>query len=353
MQTYPALRDANLLCTRQARCVTYRLSAYKVRINMAMPAFLITIDTEGDNLWQNHDRIDTRNAAFLPRFQSLCEKWGFKPTWLTNYEMAVDPVYVEFAKDVIARNQGEVGMHLHAWNSPPLHDLTGDDWRHKPYLIEYPQPVIGQKVNFMTQLLEETFQTKMLSHRAGRWAFNEHYASLLTELGYKVDCSVTPRVDWRHSAGDPNGNGGTDYSKFPRQAYFIDPQDIAKPGRSSLLEVPMSTQYRYSPLVNRVKQSVDRLRGKKRGAKVNWLRPAVGNLDNMKRVVEKTLAEGSDYVEFMLHSSEFMPGGSPTFKTEADIEKLYDDLEQLFAWLQSRTVGMTLAEYYQHFKDAR
>jgi len=318
---------------------------------MARPAFLITIDTEGDNLWQNHDKIDTRNTAFLPRFQSLCEKFGFKPTWLTNYEMAIDPAYVEFARDVIARNQGEVGMHLHAWNSPPVVDLTGDDWRHKPYLIEYPQDVIREKVEFMTQLLEETFQTKMLSHRAGRWAFNEYYASLLIEQGYLVDCSVTPRVDWRNSLGDPKGKGGTNYRDFPRHAYFIDPQDIAKAGHSPLLEVPMSIQYKYSPLMNCVKQGVDRLRGKKRSPSVNWLRPVGGNLDKMKRVAEQSLAEGADYVEFMLHSSEFMPGGSPTFKNEADIERLYDDLEQLFSWLQQRTLGMTLAEYYRQVKD--
>jgi len=65
-------------------------------------------------------------------------------------------------------------------------------------------------------------------------------------------------------------------------------------------------------------------------------------------VAEKTLADGSDYVEFMLHSSEFMPGGSPTFKTESDIAILYNDLEQLFAYLSSRTKGMTLSEYYQY-----
>lgn len=67
----------------------------------------------------------------------------------------------------------------------------------------------------------------------------------------------------------------------------------------------------------------------------------------MISVAEASLAQGHDYVEFMLHSSEFMPGGSPTFKTEQDIEVLYRDLEQLFDWLQQRTVGMTLAEYYQ------
>lgn len=78
------------------------------------PAFLITIDTEGDNLWQKHDSITTENARYLPRFQQLCEKYGFKPVWLTNYEMAIDPVYIEFAKDAIARGTAEIGMHLHA-----------------------------------------------------------------------------------------------------------------------------------------------------------------------------------------------------------------------------------------------
>ena len=313
---------------------------------MNKPAFLITIDTEGDNLWRNHQTITTRNTLFLPRFQALCEKYGFKPTWLTNYEMASDPAYVEFARDVIQRGQGEVGMHLHAWNSPPETPLTDDDWRWQPYLIEYPDHLLREKVVFMTELLEDKFQTKMLSHRAGRWAFDERYAAVLRELGYQVDCSVTPRVSWRSSPGAPQGRGGTDYSRFPQHAYFLNPQDISRSGDSSLLEVPMSIQYKHSPLINRLKQGYDRLRGKQRGPSVNWLRPAGGNLTAMKRVAELSLAQGNDYVEFMLHSSEFMPDGSPTFKTEADIERLYDELEALFGWLQQRTQGMTLAGYY-------
>src|SRR5471030_1020549 len=111
-------------------------------------------------------------------------------------------------------------MHLHAWNSPPPFDLTGDDGRHKPYLIEYPDDIIVAKVKAQTQLLEDTFQTKMLSHRAGRWALNEFYVKALIENGYRIDCSVTPRVDWRSSPGAPQGQGGTNYIGFPDQAYF-------------------------------------------------------------------------------------------------------------------------------------
>ncbi|RPH31082.1 deacetylase [Buttiauxella warmboldiae] len=314
---------------------------------MAKPAFLITIDTEGDNLWQKHDCITTENARYLPRFQALCEKYGFKPVYLTNYEMVVDPFYIEFARDVIARNTAEVGMHLHAWNSPPLSTLTDDDWLHKPYLIEYPDKVMKEKVSFMTQLLEDTFQKKMVSHRAGRWAFDERYAALLLEEGYLVDCSVTPRVDWRGAKGVPAGKGGTNYRDFPTHAYFMDINDIGREGNSPLLQVPMSIQYKHSALMNKIKQGYDKLRGKSRSPSVHWLRPMGGNITSMQRVVEQVLSSGSDYVEYMLHSSEYMPGGSPTFKTDKDIEQLYCELEELFAWLQPRVRGMTLAEYYQ------
>ena len=41
------------------------------------PFFLLTIDTEPDNLWNKQRNITTCNADYLPRFQTLCEKYGF------------------------------------------------------------------------------------------------------------------------------------------------------------------------------------------------------------------------------------------------------------------------------------
>src|SRR5579872_1992405 len=158
------------------------------------PAFLITIDTEGDNAWARPREITTRNSRYLPRFQQLCERYGFKPTYLTNYEMAQCPDFRALAQDALRRGTAEVGMHLHAWNSPPLVPLTADDFDCHPYLIEYPPQNIRDKVVFLTELLEDTFQVKMRSHRAGRWSFNAVYARILVENGYRVDCSVTPLV---------------------------------------------------------------------------------------------------------------------------------------------------------------
>ena len=66
-----------------------------------MRSFLITIDTEGDDIWSRRSSIETRNASFLPRFQSLCENYGLKPTYLVNFEMANDRGFVEFGRDLI------------------------------------------------------------------------------------------------------------------------------------------------------------------------------------------------------------------------------------------------------------
>ncbi len=313
---------------------------------------LITIDVEGDNAWDSPCEVSTRNAAFLPRFQELCEKHGMVPTYLTNYEMARDPVFVEFARAAIASGKAEIGMHLHAWNSPPLVPLTAEDFRYRPYLIEFPPEIIRSKVEFMTRLLEDVFAVRVVSHRAGRWALNAFYVRILAELGYKVDCSVTPHVDWRGSAGSPGGTGGTDYREFPERHYWIGGADISEPTASDLLEVPM-TIIESSPraLARLVKSASPRpslsQRALRRLWPLEWMRPNGHNLQSMLRIINIAECEGRPYVEFMLHSSEFMPGGSPTFPDEASVERLYDDLAALFEHAASRFTGSSFATFQE------
>src|SRR5262249_17061006 len=149
-----------------------------------------------------------------------------------------------------------VGMHLHAWNSPPLQPLTHDDFGFQPYLTEYPEALMREKIRRLTALLEDRFERSMVSHRGGRWAFDPRYAALLIEAGDRVDCSVTPGIDWRRSRGAPDGHGGPDYRGFPERAYFLDPADIAEPTCGALLEVPVTVRcgplYRLAPWIYQV-----------------------------------------------------------------------------------------------------
>jgi hypothetical protein len=316
-------------------------------MHAVQPAFIITVDTEGDNEWSRPNPILTRNAAHLPRFQALCEEFGFRPTWLTNYEMAKSMEFVRFGRDVIGRGAGEIGMHLHAWSSPPIKPLTHDDHATHPYLIEFPTDIMAAKVGFMTDLLQQQFGVKMVSHRAGRWAFNATYAQLLVEHGYLADCSVTPHVSWRKTMGNPDGQGGPDYNGFPSQPYFLDLDRIDRPGRSTLLEVP--------PTIIKSKLAVVApwaytIRGMRRFARkfeppISWIYPDGTNLKHMLKCVRTAVIEKRPHIEFVIHSSELMPCGSPRFSSDERIERLYVDLRVLFAEIARNFRGLTLKEF--------
>jgi hypothetical protein len=313
--------------------------------------FIITVDTEGDDIWSRPREVTTRNARFLPRFQSLCERYGYRPVYLVNYEMATCPQFVEFGRDVLRRDAGEIGMHLHAWNSPPRIPLTDDDGRHQPYLIEYPDDVMKEKITVMTRLLEERFDRRIVSHRAGRFGFDGRYAAMLLEAGYLVDCSVTPGVDWSTTLGAPDGAGGPDYRAFPDRPYFLTPGDIATPARHGLLEVPVtigtSGLYRAAPWTYRLPLAgplFNRISPMR-----SWACPGENGLAGMLRAARAARAKGAVCVEFLVHSSELMPDGSPRFRGSVDVERLYASLTLLFEDLAAWCGGMTLAEFHSGF----
>lgn len=313
------------------------------------PFFLITIDTEGDNLWSGPREITTRNSEFLQPFQDLCEEFGFKPTYLVNYEMAMCPNFRRFGRSVLSRKAAEIGMHLHAWNAPPIEHLTDNDYKYLPFLIEYPQHIMRQKVEYQTKLLTDVFGAQPISHRAGRWALDGRYVEMLIEHGYHVDCSVTPGVSWRMQQTAPAGCRGSDYRFFPADAYWLQSSDISRPGESELLEVPMTI--RKGVNWSWVRPPAARAIANRLWPESLWLRPNGHNLSHLLRVLRRLTAQGKTYAEFMLHSSEFMPGGSPTFKTKEQIEKLYSDLRRLFSVASAIFASATLQEYWDWYRS--
>lgn len=314
------------------------------------PAFIVTVDTEGDNLWARPRAVTTHNARYVQRFQGLCEAFGLRPTWLTNDEMARCPQFLAFGRALVRREGGEIGMHLHAWNSPPLVPLTPDDMQAQPFLTEYPAEVVEAKVAHMARLLRERFECEIVSYRGGRWALDATCAQALVRHGIRVDCSVTPDVRWQRArlpAEGPREAAVVDYRGFGTRPYFLDLNDPRRAGDSALLEVPMtvlpSSLYQHLPraysvpLVRRWCWAWQPTH--------HWLYPNGRNLEAMLHIVRRAVDQRWPYLEMVLHSSELMPGGSPSFTDAASIETLYRDLQVLFRSVAAHFRGMTLGEF--------
>ena len=302
-----------------------------------MKPFLITIDTEADNQWDFDHEISTECAKFLPRFQELAERYGFKPTWLTNYEMANDDFFCHYMKEKLEAGLCEIGMHLHAWNTPPEYPLE-KKFRERDYLIEYPFDVMEKKVATMTELIEKKFGKKPVSHRSGRWTTNQDYFKILHKYEYKVDCSVTPHIDWTSCVG-VTGLAGSNYSKCPETPYYI---------YEDILEVPMTIRKKHMFAWEKPYTLYSFCREIKRFAfgRNQWLRPDAFLLQKpLTKLVDVVSAE-NQYLMFMIHSSELMPAGSPNFKTTESIERLYQIIEAIFEKAISLGYeGKTLREY--------
>lgn len=301
--------------------------------------FIITVDTEGDNLWERATTpngirdIGINNAKYIERFQKMCADRGFIPTYLTDYEMIMSDEFVSKAKKWQKNGECEIGMHMHAWNCPPLYVLNTHRRSHNPYAGEYPHEIMWEKMKYLTELIEERTGTRPKSHRGGRWYIDEWYISKLIELGYIVDCSITPGVSWESSIG--NEQYGPNYSNYKCRPFYMDSE-------KKMIQIPPTI------IPNKLSQRIFAMKKAPYDMKeiMNtriWLRPNGTNLEQMIYIVQKY--KKADYLEFMIHSSELMPGGSPTFKNQADIEKLYDDLNILFEVIEKKCSGISLGRY--------
>jgi hypothetical protein len=326
------------------------------------PMFVITIDTEPDNEWARPAVTTTANARFIPPFQDLCERFGFKVTYLLTLQMAEDEFLREYLPPRLEVRAAEAGAHPHPWNTPPLIEVSPDDNRHHPYVYEYPTEVQRAKLETLVGVIERNFGVRPVSYKTGRWGLDGGHARILQDLGFLVDSSVCPGKDWRHDRGHPNGNGGPDYRRAPLNPYSLSHADVCQRGSMRLWEVPPTIVFysafgRNVPGVRElywrsalVRRAFD---WKRNGPE--WLRPYPHmTIERLCRVATVAMSLGAPVLNLTFHFSELMPGGSPHNRDKADIESLYRRLEGLFEFLQScDAIGLTLSEARDRFAASR
>lgn len=162
--------------------------------------FIITVDTEPDGQWDINAPETMENAKYIKRFQILCDQYNFKPVYLTDYVMLKDSYFTGMMNEYDQADKCEIGMHLHAWDTPPFSDLDKIKGN-RPYLIEYSEQIMEEKIKILTNELRNTFSREISTHRAGRWALDKRYIQLLDKYDILVDCSITPHIDWSSSRG--------------------------------------------------------------------------------------------------------------------------------------------------------
>lgn len=321
---------------------------------------IITVDTEADRAWTAPtDDLSIDNLRFVPRFQALCERYGMKPTYLCTYEVVTSKVFEETILSYQRRGAAEIGAHLHPWTNPPFlggPDIANVDRSEYPaYPSELPVSSLRAKLEVLTKAINAHGVTPT-SYRAGRWGFSKEHIPILLQLGYTVDCSVTPHVD--RSTYKGVSRFGPDFRSATSAApYELSSNDVCAEGDSGLYEVPVTILHTsalmrrsesFRRLFRRFRRTLPvRIINRALNLEPTWFRPyPYLTARHMQKVYETAVALRLPAMEMMLHSSELMPGGSRSFRTDDAIEKMYKMLEStLRALHRSGCEGATLSAF--------
>jgi hypothetical protein len=249
------------------------------------------------------------------RLHPLFARYGAKPTYLLSPEVMRDEASVEGLRRL---RGAELGTHLHGEFAEPQAfepDVT------RVFQRDYPPELERQKLSSMTDLFVAAFDRRPTSFRAGRFGIGDRSLELLAELGYTVDSSVTPNVDWASA-----GAVGLDFRGAPTQPYRPNPRAPAHRGDGALLEIPVTIRPRRAARIPFLGPLLE----------PRWLRPTKTSAEELVAIAAEEIEECRKggrtqpvVLNVMFHNVEVVANASPYADTDRDAQAILGRLEGL------------------------
>lgn len=318
---------------------------------------IVTVDTEEDN-WARYSATQNpvENIKRLVPLQQLFDRYRVRPTYLVSYPVATNLESVATLKGILEQDKCEIGMHCHPWNTPPFEEeITPIN----SMLCNLPEPLVLEKLKSLHEAIQHNFGVSPVSFRAGRWGFSSKVARGLSQLGYRIDTSVSPFVNWGEYHG-PN------FSAFPLVPYRFNPDDIATPHTNgSLLEIPATVGFLQNNFecCQRWTQSLETTYGKKlrlvglasRLHLLNkvWFSPELADTNHMIQLAERVKHMGCPCLNMSFHSTTLMAGLSPFVKNKQDEVNFCKRIEEVLIYaVENKYHTATLSQCLECFTGA-
>ena len=274
----------------------------------------ISIDTEEDNWGSFAERGATvENIGHLTELQDAFDRWGARPTYLVNRPPLLDSRSTEVLGVLASREDVEIGAHCHPWNTPPLHS----EGRHRSMMCTLSPEENRAKLLEIVRCLKEGLGVEPKVFRAGRWGMGTTVTRALVDLGFDIDCSVSPFIDW-------SSESGPDYSAAPHTPYRFTPESPLLPADDgTLLELPTTIgfvrgdQRRRAEVRRWLERSplgrigvlgvLDRMGVLKR----RWLSPETSSAEDMIGLADALVGSGHSFLQLTFHSCTLLPAATP------------------------------------------
>lgn len=300
-------------------------------------SLVITVDTEPDDQWAPAG-ADGRlppftfaNTRGLGRLKDFLHELGTPVTWMTSYAVTRDPESAKVLRQAAAEGD-EIAGHLHGWETPPFTEV---DSKHRPFLYEYVPEIRFAKHTSLVAAHEEAFGARPFSYRAGRWGIDAIEYEHLETLGYGIDSSIPPGIDFRDRSGlrqtGPDFRGwltGAPPRPFRVGKLWEVPASITPVGRlgSGSLAASLSRACGARHRPSSLRQAISKALDAAGLHKLVWVRPLKHPRPDLIRATRALVERGTPILNVMFHSSEAFTGTSPISRRAEDVEQLFGDL---------------------------
>lgn len=295
-------------------------------------AVVVSLDVEEEGLFSGsypRQAAGLTNIARLRRLEFLPGEFGLPLTLLCDYPVLTHDPSLRVIEDVLGRTGGELGAHLHPWNTPPFPPMP---WPEPVSTAVMPVETFRGKLETLQEAIRRFRGRPATSFRMGRWNLFRRAMAVLPEVGIAVDSSVAPL---RHV------HGGPDHFLAPADPYWT---GCGTANEKRLLEAP-TTQVPLIPgtagpayaLARRLpKRAGDLLLGSfmktlTLGVNPVWMPEATMRLATMAHV-----RRGGRALTLFWHSSEMLPGASPHFPDQASVDAFLRKIRRFAVWLRRR-----------------
>jgi hypothetical protein len=302
------------------------------------PRLCVVVDTEEEFDWSaplSRDNVEVSAIAEVDRLQAIVRPYGLKPTYVIDYPVASTMASAEKLASLALGDQCHIGAHLHPWVNPPYLERVEPCMS---YACNLGPALERQKIAALKAAIVTNLGVEPRSYKAGRYGFGQSTAHILEELGFDVDLSVNPHMDFR-------SDGGPSFEGF-------EPVPSAFGERRRLLEMPCTTAF-----VGQARRIGPTLR---RAAASRWLEPfrAVGvlsrtgllnrvmlspegnTLEEMRELTDTLLADGLRTFSLTFHSPSLKRGCTPYVQTVKELDHLLATIDRYCEYFMGRLGGV-------------
>jgi len=280
------------------------------------PQLFIIVDTEEEFDWSapfSRDNVSVTAIQEVGRLQRVVSAYGLRPTYVVDYPVAATSSSAETLGAFAQAGECRIGAHLHPWVTPPFDEPLVPEMS---FGCNLGQPIERAKIQQRTDTTAARLRVRPRVFKAGRYGLGTSTLGILESLGYDVDTSVIPHMDFRAESG-PSFLGFS-----PKPSVF---------GQARrMLELPCTTGF-----VGLARRMGETLHGIASSAPLEPLRavgilarthllnrimlsPEGNTLDEMQALTRALCADGVRTFALTFHSPSLKPGCTRYVRTTAD-----------------------------------